>query len=683
MGGHSGRLARYDLTTGELLVRFEGHRADVSWAFVWHGNVLSGSAIDREFREWDVESGACLMRYFGASEQLTAALVKPDLPVLVGGDFNGTVYVWVHGMREPRFELRRHTKYIHCFEMDEHFLFSASNDKSIFQWDIELGAYITTLIVKNKTSTHCMLRHKEFLFTANKDKTVRKWNVATSTIEHTWTGHVKTIFDLKVHGNYLFSSSMDKKACQWDLRTYELVRTFENRHWRTIKMLQTDGEFLFTASEDATVSKWSITDGSLLHTIDEHESFVSCLLIDGLDLFVTHDASTFRFLLNDVDASPGQYVTRYEGHSEEVNCIVRSGNFLFSGSRDSSIFQWDLTTNAFVRELRGHQRSVLNLVIHRGLLYSGSLDKTIIVWDAESGVVRARLRGHDKSIQRLLVHDNMLFSGSYDHTLRKWHASTFQPLAEYKGHSKSIKCMLCVGTRLFSGSFDHDVRVWDATTNGLGIQALAHPLAVLLGHRKSVVCLGASEVLAEQDYVFSGSEDATVKMWDIASYQCVHTFEGHMRAVLSIKIQPGFINMFTASEDGSVHQWSIETGQCCRVFEGHWNSVTALLLVGSNYIVTGSSDKIVRRFRIEVPSLRELCVRLIRNMRTQDAGEFGSRWDDVRSLSIPDDAKDAIVGVLPVTPCDIIAEIDVSMIRERVRASWRPDEDVTMEEGDG
>jgi WD domain, G-beta repeat len=57
--------------------------------------------------------------------------------------------------------------------------------------------------------------------------------------------------------------------------------------------------------------------------------------------------------------------------------------------------------------------------------------------------------------------------------------------------------------------------------------------------------------------VASGSEDSTVRVWDMQTGQCVHTFEGHLDGVSSVVFSPDGSRVASGSYDKTVRVWDI------------------------------------------------------------------------------------------------------------------------------
>ena len=64
----------------------------------------------------------------------------------------------------------------------------------------------------------------------------------------------------------------------------------------------------------------------------------------------------------------------------------------------------------------------------------------------------------------------------------------------------------------------------------------------------------------------SGSDDRTVRLWDVASGQLQHTLEGHTASVRSVAWAPDGHTLASGSDDRTVRLWDSETGEELRVY---------------------------------------------------------------------------------------------------------------------
>ena len=65
----------------------------------------------------------------------------------------------------------------------------------------------------------------------------------------------------------------------------------------------------------------------------------------------------------------------------------------------------------------------------------------------------------------------------------------------------------------------------------------------------------------------SGSEDTTIKLWDLTTRECLMTLEGHGLPVFCLeKLEGGFFA--SGSEESTIKVWEVATGACVATLRG-------------------------------------------------------------------------------------------------------------------
>src|SRR5262249_21361894 len=75
----------------------------------------------------------------------------------------------------------------------------------------------------------------------------------------------------------------------------------------------------------------------------------------------------------------------------------------------------------------------------------------------------------------------------------------------------------------------------------------------------------------------TASGDNTVKVWDAATGQELHTLEGHSSDVRGVAFSPDGSRLATASRDGTVKLWDVATGQEALTLRGHVQAVVGIV----------------------------------------------------------------------------------------------------------
>jgi WD40 repeat protein len=280
-----------------------------------------------------------------------------------------------------------------------------------------------------------------------------------------------------------------------------------------------------------------------------------------------------------------------------------------------------------IATLAGHQGLFANInaiaISPDGtLLASGSDDKTIRLWNLQTGEELFALGGYN-AVKSVAFHPHtstILASGSRlrpgdrspsgvtpspeNCTIHLWNLLTRSLIKTLNGHQQTVNTVQFSsdGILLASGSADKTVQVWQVETGEL--------LACLKGHTLAVTAVafsprfswgGAARTPDEkhQSILVSVSADASVRLWDLATLQPMHTLTEHTAAVRVVAFSPDGNWLATAGEDRTIRLWDCSSWQCVRTFSGHPWIVSALAFsADGETLISGSWDKTVKLWQV-------------------------------------------------------------------------------------
>ncbi|KAF6151712.1 hypothetical protein GIB67_001995 [Kingdonia uniflora] len=171
-------------------------------------------------------------------------------------------------------------------------------------------------------------------------------------------------------------------------------------------------------------------------------------------------------------------------------------------------------------------------------------DDKIKIIDASNALIKSTIEGDSEFVTALALSpdDKLVFSSSHSRQIRVWDVSSSKCLRSWKGHEGSAMGMACdaSGGLLATAGADRKVLVWDVDGG-----FCTH---YFKGH-KGVITSIMFHPDPEHLILFSGSDDGTVRVWDLMSKKCVAVLEKHFSAVTSLAISENGPTLLTAGRD--------------------------------------------------------------------------------------------------------------------------------------
>ena len=243
--------------------------------------------------------------------------------------------------------------------------------------------------------------------------------------------------------------------------------------------------------------------------------------------------------------------------------------------------EWWKCADGGERRLTGHAHAVMAVAECDGRVCSGSLDGSIQVWSTMTDAPERRLvpDGNIDPVFALSVWEGRLISGHKSGKLRVWNVATGSCDQIFVGNSLfTVYSLVVSGSRLASGSVHKSISVWAMGPSGRWMLERTLP-----GHK------GWIRSLAEwQGKWLSGSEDQSIRVWDVGTGAHDATLTGHDGAVMGLVVHGE--RLFSGSRDGTIRVWALGTWAVLRTVEAYkWGSGPFLrcLAVSGSQLVSG------------------------------------------------------------------------------------------------
>jgi WD40 repeat protein len=303
---------------------------------------------------------------------------------------------------------------------------------------------------------------------------------------------------------------------------------------------------------------------------------------------------------NDILNTTGKSYTIFQGHSKAVTSLISlPGNNIASVSKDHTALFWDANTFVIKSISNKHDKSTVDKYT---TLYNLPEEDSILIVDNElqyayttPSVGKWNLRYSRKriiylpytymraAIRCLLSLPNKrLALGVSNDRIVIWNKklSKIDSTIEERAYS-----LININEKVFaSASHDSTVKLWELHTKDY-----YYCSNILTGHSGPVYCI----TLFKPGFIISGSEDKTIKVWDLNYLACVKTLYGHDGFVLTIVAYTGRWFM-SGSTDKTIKLWDFNTFQCLKTLKGHEGVIYNLVVLEDMRIASASSDTTVR-----------------------------------------------------------------------------------------
>jgi len=235
------------------------------------------------------------------------------------------------------------------------------------------------------------------------------------------------------------------------------------------------------------------------------------------------------------------------------------------------------------------------------VLATAGYDHTVRFWEATSGICYRTLQYSDSQVNRLEVTPDKQFiaaAGNPHIRLFEVNSSNPQPVTSFDGHGGNVTAVGFErdGRWMFSGSEDGTVKIWDLRASGYQREF------------ESRAAVNTVVLHPNQGELLSADQNGNIRVWDLAANACSYELVPEVgTAVRSLSIAQDGSLVVAANNSGTCYVWRLQRGvQTTAHFEplhrlqAHSAYVLKCLISPDvRLLATASSDKTVKLWNLD------------------------------------------------------------------------------------
>lgn len=236
----------------------------------------------------------------------------------------------------------------------------------------------------------------------------------------TLNGHIGSVNDVAISGDFAISASSDKTLRVWNWKTGQHLHTL-NGHTSSVNNVAISGHFAISASSDKTLRVWNWKTGQHLRIFsDDSTHRLTALALDGDFVFAVSLADVWIW-----NWKTGEHLGKLAGWQGFINDVAVDGDLLLSASADLLLVR-NWRTGENLHKLRLDDDSIQeleNLAVNNDFAIFIDYDSISVVWNWKTGEHFHKSELRNKSDNKI---DNRVFSASsgmgiYDRKTNKWY----------------------------------------------------------------------------------------------------------------------------------------------------------------------------------------------------------------------------------------------------------------------
>ncbi|KAK6465815.1 beta transducin [Scheffersomyces coipomensis] len=659
----------WDIKTGEIIQKFRdgltpgASNASSSVApssvvyLTYHSatNILASGYADGSIKLWDLTSGEVLINFTGHKSGISLLKFDRSGTRLVSGSQDSSIIVWDLVGEEGLFKLKGHKSQItglfflsaienaNVDEMDD-YLLSCSKDGLIKLWELKSQQCIETHLAHSNECWSMGLNgnHDLIITSGNKDQ-VKVWSLDLKAIDgekikeigkfekQSKTRCNEISFKTVKHNELFYLQNSDRTIEIFRIRSEDEIKKGITKRSKRLKEKGFEDDEILQNINEAQVSMM-ITPFTTVRTTSKIKSCSFIIDIkkkNKLDILISLMNNSIEYynipISENLKKSSSQgeiYAVKQNtidllGHRNDIRSMdVSNDNKLLATASNGELKIWNIRTNNVIRTfiLEGGYALCCKFLPGGTMVVVGFKNGDLELYDLTTSSLLDKVEQAHKvngsmdddegsAIWSLdLTPDGKtLITGGNDKSVKFWNfkveddiiPGTNEKISRLRlQHSQTLEVgedVLCVkvspdGRLLAMSLLNNNVQVIFMDSLKLFLTLYGHKLPVL-----------SIDISQDSKLIITSSADKNIKIWGLDFGDCHKSIFGHQDSVMNVKFIGETHNFFSSGKDGLIKYWDGDKFECIQKLAAHQSEVWCLAMSNDGeFMVSTSHDHSIR-----------------------------------------------------------------------------------------
>lgn len=583
-------------------------------------------------------------KYYGHSDAVRSFISWKD--ELISSSDDGHIYVWDLQDYSLKMDLHNHYSEIKQLKICDQYLVSIGHDQRLNIWNIESGCIERSITFGYQLSSLLIIDNSRFLI-GTCEGILLLADMLTGEIYdqlELTTTTIGSLLQLCNHENTMLAGDYDGQIYLIKVDNESIIKLpvkSPRIHNDRIKgLIELEDKNIISVSYDNQIKKFSISDQNvnLLHHQTITDNWATCVAKMSHLLFIgSYDRKIKIF-----NTKNNLLIFETEEFPHGITGIYSNNGVVFVGLLDGSIYSLRIKKDGCDKELiaRGRADIVCDIKNNKNNLSITSFNSMTTSWQIKGAelFIEKQLNTKGSRVSEYLNKGKTIITGSIYGNIEIWDEKVYPKKQKtFKTHQNQIWDLINQGNDTFwSSGFDERIMKWrlvkgnliplqtisfsdiknekevnnffwdfDLASNGNICVATetghliflknknSQKMYFLKGHRDRIRCCKFN---LEGDKIASGSDDNSIRLWDVATKECELVLTGHSDRVWGIE----FLSedrIISISHDHSIIIWDLLEGtMLSRLFLS--KPLTAICLLEDYQLTVGDFQGNIRMLKI-------------------------------------------------------------------------------------